>query len=90
MTNVQRAAIIKRTESAKQRPGKAAYLKYLKGGHLTRSQSIAAKCFECNGDSTVCEIEACPLLPFSKFCPQDKRRDTPEQTEDGTIGSDMG
>jgi len=51
------------------RAGKTNLLKYLNGKRLTRSQSIYAKCYDCNGmgESDKCEIEECPLLPYSSY-----------------------
>lgn len=51
----------------KQRQGKALYLRHLRNDLLTRSQAIAAKCFECNGDADTCNVVTCSLLPYSQF-----------------------
>lgn len=59
-------------ESAKKgtkRVGQSALIKYLKGGRLTQRQSIAAKCYDCNGmgESDSCNIEGCSLYPYSPY-----------------------
>ncbi len=59
-------------ESAKRgtsRTGKTALIKYLSGNKLTQRQSIAAKCYDCNGmgEQNTCNIEGCSLLPYSPY-----------------------
>lgn len=51
----------------KQQYGKSAYVKYLNGEKLTRSQAIAAKCYECNGNEATCYSVLCPLYPLTQF-----------------------
>ena len=55
--------------SGPARRGKAFLVKYLEGENLTRMQAMDAKCYECSGmgDSSECNIESCPLYPFSHF-----------------------
>jgi hypothetical protein len=54
---------LKNAPNHKQRKGKAMYIRHLQGELLTRSQAIAAKCFECNGDDDTCNVVTCSLLP---------------------------
>lgn len=58
---------LKNAPNLKQRQGKAMYLKHLRSELLTRSQAIAAKCFECNGDDDTCNVVTCSLLPYCQF-----------------------
>lgn len=52
-----------------KRAGQIQLIKYLKGTRLTRQEAIKAKCYDCDGmgDSGVCNVEGCPLLPYSPF-----------------------
>jgi hypothetical protein len=61
--------MLKSAMSGKSRAGKGDYVKYLKGGRITRNQSIKAKCYDCQGmgDSGTCEIESCSLYPYSPY-----------------------
>jgi len=55
--------------SGKARAGKSDLLKHLKGKRLTQRQAIRAKCYDCDGmgDSGECEIDHCPLFPYSPY-----------------------
>ena len=59
-------------ESAKSGPhrrGKKELIRHLGGSKLSRMQAMNAKCYECDGmsDSGECDIETCPMYPFSHF-----------------------
>jgi len=58
---------LQNAHNLKQRQGKALYLRHLRNDLLTRSQAIAAKCFECNGDADSCNVVTCSLLPYCQF-----------------------
>jgi len=62
-------ALLQSARSGKKKKGQAFLIKYLEGGKLVRSQAVYAKCYDCNGmgDSDECDIEGCPLYPFSQF-----------------------
>ena len=66
-TDDRLAIALQNAPNLKQRQGKAMYLKHLRGELLTRSQAIAAKCFECNGDADLCNVVTCSLLPYCQF-----------------------
>ena len=55
--------------SGKGRSGKSDYIKYLKGGRITRNQAIKAKCYDCQGmgESGVCEMSYCALYPYTPY-----------------------
>jgi len=61
--------MLKSAESGKTRIGKANLITYLKGGKITRRESIRAKCFDCNGmgESNECDIASCSLYPYSPY-----------------------
>jgi hypothetical protein len=61
--------MLRSAEKGPKRQGKKELVKFLKGEKITRSQSVKAKCYDCNGmgESNVCEIDTCPLLPYSPF-----------------------
>ena len=61
--------ILRSAKSGKSRAGKRELIKHLEGIRLTRQQAIRAQCYDCNGmgDSGDCDIETCPLIPFSLF-----------------------
>ena len=65
----RRSEILKYVVNGKSRAGKAIYIKYLKTGKINRNSAFAAKCFECDGwgESGVCDIDTCPLFPFSPY-----------------------
>ena len=52
-----------------KRAGQSKLIKYLKGGRLTQKESIAAKCYDCNGmgEQADCIAEDCPLYPYSPY-----------------------
>ncbi len=60
---------IESAKKGKSRKGKTELLKYLEGKRITRSQSIKAKCFDCNGmgESKECDIETCSLFSYSPY-----------------------
>ena len=53
-------------QNGKCRRGKTDYLRYKRGKRLTRSQSILAYCYECNGYGELkeCHNRNCPLWPY--------------------------
>ena len=61
-------AIKNATEYPKQ-IGKADYIKFLKGGRLTRGEAIKAKCYECvaGEDTEPCDVPLCPLTLYSQW-----------------------
>lgn len=53
--------------------GKGNFEKFKNGGVLTRSQAIAAKCYDCNGGdggNCDCEVDICPLYPYMYYNPK--------------------
>lgn len=65
--------MIESVERWTRRLGKAHLLNHLRGGTLPILQAVYAKCYECSGgDSDVCTVTACPLQPYSQFCPQER------------------
>ena len=59
-------------ESAKKgtkRAGQKDLINHLQGKKLTQRQAIKAKCYDCNGmgEQGNCNIEGCPLLPYSPY-----------------------
>jgi hypothetical protein len=46
-------------------------LNYLKGGKLSLSQAVKAKCYDCNGyyaDGRIdCKVSHCPIYPWMPF-----------------------
>jgi len=60
---------LKSAESGKKRKGQTQYIKYLKGGKITRNQAIQAKCYDCDcmGETGECDIETCALYPYSPY-----------------------
>ena len=68
MTNNQ----LKRLKSVEKWPkqaGKADYMKFLRGGTLTRAEAIRANCYECvtGEDTQPCIAEICPLIGFCQW-----------------------
>jgi len=61
--------LLKSAKSGKARAGKRELIKYLEGGKITRSQAVKAHCYDCSGmgESGDCDMQGCPLLPFSPF-----------------------
>lgn len=61
--------MMRSAEKGKGRCGKSQYIKYLKGKRLTRSASIKAKCYECDGmgESGKCDMDDCSLFPYSPY-----------------------
>jgi len=61
--------LLKSAKAGLQRAGRKELIKHLEGGKITRMQAMKAKCYDCNGmgESGECDIEGCPLLPFSPF-----------------------
>lgn len=59
---------IRNVTSWPSRKGKAHLLKHLRGGTLTRSEAITAKCYDCvaGEDTQPCTVTTCPLI---QFCP---------------------
>jgi hypothetical protein len=55
----------------KRAAGRANYLRYLRGGRLSASQSIVAHCYLCEGDAGDgtydCEDICCPLYPWHPY-----------------------
>jgi hypothetical protein len=56
-------------KSGTSRSGKSELIKHLSGAKITRQQAIKAKCYDCDGygDSGECELNQCPLFPYSKY-----------------------
>ncbi|KAF0218564.1 MAG: hypothetical protein FD174_2864 [Geobacteraceae bacterium] len=52
--------------------GKAALLKFLRGGKLTPMEAIKAKCYDCccgyDDGGYDCGIESCPLRALMPYC----------------------
>ena len=61
--------LLKSAKKGKLRAGRRELIKHLEGGKITRMQAMKAKCYDCNGmgESGECDIEGCPLLPFSPY-----------------------
>ena len=61
--------MLKSARQGKRKAGKTDLINYLLGATITRNQAIKAKCFDCNGmgDTGECEMEHCPLYPFSPY-----------------------
>jgi hypothetical protein len=61
--------LLKSAKSGKARAGQRELVRWLEGGRLTRAQAVKAKCYDCSGmgDSGKCDLEGCPLLPFSPY-----------------------
>lgn len=57
----------------KKARGRVWLIRYLDGERLTRQQSIDAHCYDCCGYAMdgrpVCDLETCPLWPYSPFRP---------------------
>jgi len=57
--------------------GRKELVKYLKGGRLTRRETILANCYMCMGyysDGTQdCCIHTCPLYPFMPYAGSDSQ-----------------
>jgi hypothetical protein len=53
--------------------GKKELVRHLRGGRLSATEAIKAKCYECMGgygdDKVDCEISACPLRPMMPYNP---------------------
>lgn len=50
--------------------GRGSFNKFKKGGNLSKSNSIIAKCYQCNGEgesSCDCQVPDCPLYPYSPY-----------------------
>lgn len=62
---------LKIVEKWEKRVGKASYIKFLKGGHITRQEAIDAKCYECeqgwSDGVQPCLISDCPLNPYHPY-----------------------
>ncbi len=63
---------------ATRRAGQKQLVHYLEGKRLTQRQAIAAKCYDCNGlgEQGTCDIEICPLLPYSPYRTKEKKNAT--------------
>jgi hypothetical protein len=63
--------MIERVKNAPLRRGRKEMLAHLRGDHLSPTQRIRAKCFECMGmyaDAAMdCGIESCPLYPLMPY-----------------------
>ena len=60
---------LKNAQKYPKQIGKADYIKFLKGGHLTRDEAIKAKCYECVGgeDTEPCDVPLCPLTLYCQW-----------------------
>ena len=67
--------LLRSAKKGKFRAGRIELIKWLEGGVLTRAKAVKAKCYDCsgNGDSGDCDLETCPLLPFSPYNRQKQR-----------------
>lgn len=63
------AELLASAKSGLRRKGKKELVKYLEGGKISRSQAVKAKCYDCDGMGELgeCNIEACPLFPYSPY-----------------------
>ena len=61
--------LLQSAKRGKTRAGKRELIKWLEGGKLTWGKAIKAKCYDCSGmgDAKDCNLETCPLLPFSPY-----------------------
>ncbi len=51
--------------------GRTAYLKYLKGGNISRPDACKSYCYQCQGfcadPNASCDLILCPLWPWSPY-----------------------
>lgn len=67
--NDTRLRLINSAETGHRRVGQHDLLKHLHGKRITQRQAIRAKCYDCNGmgELDTCDIETCPLFPYSSM-----------------------
>lgn len=61
--------LLESAKSGPRRRGKKELIAYLEGGTISRSAAVRAKCYDCDGmgEEGECDIEACPLFPYSPY-----------------------
>jgi hypothetical protein len=61
--------LLESAKSGPRRAGRKELIKYLQGGKINRPGACKAKCFDCSGmgETGDCNIESCPLYPFSPY-----------------------
>lgn len=52
-----------------KKAGKAEYMRFLRGEHLTRDEAIKARCYECVGgeDADPCNVKNCALTLYCQW-----------------------
>jgi hypothetical protein len=62
-------SVKQQVEKWPRKKGKAAYMKYLSGGSITRAEAIHAKCYECvlGEDTEPCLASRCPLQEYCQW-----------------------
>lgn len=82
---LSRQNLIKAVEAGPHIIGRKELLKFLKGGKITRNDSIMANCYECMGyyidGRADCEKYDCPFYPYSPSRLY-SRPEYPKQEED--------
>ena len=63
---------LKNAHAMPKKTGKADYIRFLNGEHITRDGAIRARCYECVGgeDTTACKTLTCALIlycPWNRF-----------------------
>jgi hypothetical protein len=81
--------LLRSAKHGKARAGKRELIKWLEGDKLTWGKAIKAKCYDCSGmgDSGECDLESCPLLPFSPYNSQRKAHARARNAKRGTVGA---
>lgn len=68
---------LKVLETSKAKKGRRQLIKHLKGGTLTPSQAILAKCYDCTGfyadPQKDCKCDTCPLYQWMPFNPNNNQ-----------------
>ncbi len=66
---VRDVELLASAKSGPRRAGRKELIKHLEGGKISRPAACKAMCYSCNGngESGDCDIEACPLYPYSPY-----------------------
>jgi len=64
----RKSTALKNALTYPKKVGKADYIRYLEGEHLTRDEAIKATCYECVGGEATDPCKAlCPLTLYSQW-----------------------
>ena len=80
---------IKDVEGATLAKGKAEYLKWLKGKHISRKEAMDANCYVCMGYYSdgrgPCSVELCPCRDYMVYNPERIKRYVSEEQKKASV-----